>query len=104
MIKDVPFLGECAVFVRHHHERWDGQGYPDRLAGADIPEGACILSIADAFDAMCCERPYRAAMSPEQALNEIIQRSGANYDPRVVEALQTAWYGGEVHMIFLKAA
>lgn len=104
MIKDVPFLGACTVFVRHHHERWDGQGYPDRLAGEAIPEGARILSVADAFDAMCSDRPYRAAITPEQALNEVVQRSGIDYDPQVVEALQKAWSAGEVHMIFLKAA
>lgn len=67
--------------VRHHHERWDGAGYPDGLAGEEIPLAARIVAIADAFDAMTTSRPYRAAWTPEQAVAEIEAEAGAQFDP-----------------------
>jgi hypothetical protein len=67
--------------VRHHHERWDGAGYPDGLAGPDIPLGARIVAMADAFDAMTTLRPYRGARSPEQAIAEIQRRPAASSIP-----------------------
>jgi response regulator RpfG family c-di-GMP phosphodiesterase len=72
--------------VRSHHERWDGGGYPDGLAGADIPVAARVFAVADALDAMTSDRPYRDALSWEDARNEILEESGRQFDPDVVEA------------------
>jgi HD-GYP domain-containing protein (c-di-GMP phosphodiesterase class II) len=77
-----------APIVRHHHERWDGKGYPDRLSGEEIPLGARIIAVADTFDAMTSDRPYRRGLSRAVALNEIRRQSGAQFDPRVVEAFE----------------
>lgn len=77
--------GEIAI-VRHHHERWDGLGYPDGLAGEGIPLPARVISVADAFDAMTSDRPYRNAMGLRDALNELERGSGTQFDPKVVEA------------------
>ena len=70
-----------APIIRHHHERWDGRGYPDGLAGDDIPFGARIVALADAFDAMTHARPYRGAMSVERAVDEIRNLAGRQFDP-----------------------
>ena len=77
----------AAIVARSHHERWDGSGYPHGLAGQDIPEAATIVSVADAFDAMTSDRPYRTARSTSAAVREIVQGSGKQFSPRVVEAL-----------------
>jgi HD-GYP domain-containing protein (c-di-GMP phosphodiesterase class II) len=69
--------------VLHHHERWDGNGYPHRLAGDDIPLDARILSIADAFDAMSSDRSYRPAMSRENVMAEIRRCTGTQFDPDI---------------------
>jgi putative two-component system response regulator len=74
-----------AKIVRHHHERFDGRGYPDRLAGDDVPLGARIISIADALSAMTSDRPYRKAIDLEPAWEEIVRNSGGQFDPQVVE-------------------
>ncbi len=74
--------------VLHHHEHWDGNGYPDGLAGDEIPELARVLSVADVFDAMVSERPYRSAMAPDEVLDSIVSDSGTQFEPRVVEALR----------------
>jgi diguanylate cyclase (GGDEF)-like protein len=78
-------VAEC---VLHHHERWDGTGYPDRLAGTDIPLGARIIFVADAFDAMTSDRLYRRPRSPDEALAEIVRCAGTQFDPSVVAALE----------------
>ena len=80
-----PLLDDDTVLhvVRHHHERWDGQGYPDGLAGEEIPLAARIVAVADTYDAMTTVRPYRAARSPEQAVAEIKAEAGRQFDPRV---------------------
>lgn len=75
--------GETLKVVRHHHEHYDGSGYPDGLAGEAIPLGARILAVADAYDAMTSERPYRAALSREVACAEIERGQGCQFDPRV---------------------
>ena len=74
-------------WVLHHHERWDGLGYPDRLAGDEIPEGARIIAVADAWDAMTSVRCYRRPLSPIQALAECWRCSGTQFDVEVVRAL-----------------
>ncbi len=73
--------------VRHHHENWDGTGYPDRIAGEAIPIGARILQVVDCYDALTSDRPYRRAMSEQEALTIVGDRSGTMYDPCVVHAL-----------------
>jgi len=76
-----------ATWVRHHHERWDGRGYPERLAGERIPLGARILFVADAFDAMTNDQAWRPAMATNEALTELRRCAGTQFDPDVVEAL-----------------
>ncbi len=83
----IPGLEAVATVVRFHHERWDGNGYPDRLAGARIPLASRIICTCDAYAAMTADRPYRAAMEPEAALAEIYAKSGTQFDPAVVDAL-----------------
>jgi len=84
----VASLGDPALtaIVRHHHERLDGSGYPDRLRGAEIPLAARIVAVADAFDALTSCRPYREAQSPAAASEVIRAESGTTFDPRVVAA------------------
>ncbi len=71
-------------FVYHHHERWDGRGYPCGIAGEDIPLGARIIAIVDAFDAMTSERVYQAQRTPYEAMEELIRCAGTQFDPRLV--------------------
>lgn len=78
--------GRGRDFIRHHHERWDGTGYPDGLAGEAIPLGARIIAVADAFDAMTSDRPYRQALSHEVAIEELWRGRGSQFDERVVDA------------------
>jgi HD-GYP domain-containing protein (c-di-GMP phosphodiesterase class II) len=77
---------EILRVVRHHHERYDGTGYPNRLSGEQIPLGARILAVADTYDAMTSERPYRKAMSAEAACAEIERGKGTQFDPEVADA------------------
>ena len=72
--------------VLHHHERWDGAGYPDGLRGDAIPLGARIIFVADAYDAMTSDRVYRAKRSPEEAIAELERCSGTQFDPEIVTA------------------
>ena len=86
ILRDVDFLGEGKLVVRHHHERWDGTGYPDGLAGEDIPVVARIAAVADVFDVLVHERPYKDSWSVEAAAEEIRKGAGTQFDPSVVEA------------------
>jgi HD-GYP domain-containing protein (c-di-GMP phosphodiesterase class II) len=87
ILRDVALLqGVGLDVVRHHHERWDGAGYPDGLAGEEIPVGARIFAVADTLDAMTTDRPYRPAMGWDEAVEEILAQSGRQFDPAVVEA------------------
>ena len=79
-------LRPAGEIVRSSHERWDGDGYPDRLVGGEIPLGARIIAVCDAFDAMVTDRPYRAGMPPEAAEAELLRCAGTQFDPAVVEA------------------
>jgi putative nucleotidyltransferase with HDIG domain len=88
MLKDVPFLHSTLSGIRHHHERWDGTGYPDTLAGETIPLQVRILSVADVFDALTSDRPYRQAMSVAEATELITHQSGRQFDPVVVKAFR----------------
>lgn len=82
-------LAPVDTWILHHHEHWDGSGYPDGLAGAEIPFGSRIVLVADAFDAMTTERPYRRALSVESALGELRDQAGRQFDPLVVSALES---------------
>jgi diguanylate cyclase (GGDEF)-like protein len=86
ILGSAPALDAAAKIVRSTHERWDGTGYPDRLAGADIPLGARIISVCDAFDAMTSHRPYAAPLGHEDALRELFRCAGTQFDAEVVEA------------------
>jgi response regulator RpfG family c-di-GMP phosphodiesterase len=89
MLGGVAFLqGEGLKIVRSHHERWDGQGYPDGVAGADIPLGARVFAVADSLDAMTSNRPYRSAMPWTSARDEIFEQAGKQFDPDVVDAFR----------------
>ena len=88
LLANVPLLeGEGLRVVRSHHERWDGAGYPDRLAGTEIPLGARIFAVADALDAMTHRRPYRRPLRWEAALARIRKGAGEQFDPDVVDGL-----------------
>ena len=76
--------------VRHHHERYDGTGYPDKLKGEEISQNARILAVADTLDAMLSDRPYRKGMEQEKALRLIQEASGTQFDPKMVDALMRA--------------
>ena len=99
MIKDVAFLSDCVPFVRHHHERWDGKGYPDGLMGEDIPDGARILCVADSLDAMTTHHSYASARSLDEALENIISLAGSQFDPTIVTTLQSLWQDGHLGLI-----
>lgn len=90
ILKPIQFLSSLLPYVYHHHERWDGKGYPDGLQGKDIPLGARILAVADSFDAMVTDRVYRKGKIKETAANELIKYAAAQFDPEVVDAFLTA--------------
>jgi diguanylate cyclase (GGDEF)-like protein len=96
IINGAPALDRVAPLVRSSHERWDGRGYPDGLAGEAIPLGARIVAVIDAFCAMTAERPYRPARTPDAALEELRACAGTQFDPAVVEAFATARAAREV--------
>jgi len=86
ILRDVDFLGEGKLVVRHHHERWDGSGYPDGLAGQAIPLAARVFAVADALDALTTDRPYRPAAPFPVARREVVRGAGTQFDPAVVAA------------------
>ncbi len=86
LVKDVKFFSESSEIIMHHHERYDGNGYPDQLKGDEIPCGARLLFVADAFDAMTSDRPYRKAMGIDQAIEELKINAGTQFDPKMVDA------------------
>jgi len=94
MLRPVPFLQEILPAVRHHHERWDGKGYPDGLVGAAIPLDAAILAVADSFDAMTSSRTYRPALLVAEAIRRVREGSGKQFAPRLVVAFDRALSSG----------
>ena len=86
IVNSLPKLNEIALYILHHHERWDGRGYPFGLKGKEIPFGARIIAVADTFDAITSSRPYSKAHSYEEALEEIKNVSGFQLCPEVSEA------------------
>jgi two-component system cell cycle response regulator len=89
LVARVRGLEPVARFVRSHHERWDGGGYPDGLSADDIPLASRIVAACDAFHAMTSDRPYRAPLEPEEALAELEACAGAQFDPSVVAAIRS---------------
>jgi putative nucleotidyltransferase with HDIG domain len=85
--------GPLALLVRHHHENWDGTGYPGRLCGEDIPAGARALAIADCYDAMTSDRPYRRAMGHTAAMTIMSQRRGTMFDPQMTDTFLQIVHG-----------
>jgi putative two-component system response regulator len=85
LVRPLGFSGGVAGAIRHHHERWDGRGYPDGLLGEEIPLGARIIAVADAYDAMTCTRPYQPARDEEGALEELNKEAGRQFDPQLVD-------------------
>lgn len=84
-----PILQMAATIAHHHHEKWDGSGYPCRLAGTDIPEAARIVAVADVFDALTMPRPYKEAWTPERVMNTMCEGAGKHFDPLMIERLIT---------------
>jgi diguanylate cyclase (GGDEF)-like protein/putative nucleotidyltransferase with HDIG domain len=99
MLAGVPFLREILPAVRHHHERWDGRGYPDGLAELALPRDAAILAVADSFDAMTSSRTYRAALPASEARRRVREGSGTQFDPRVVAAFEQAMANGTLALL-----
>ena len=85
MLSGIPGLAHVLPVVRHHHERWDGKGYPDNIGGEEIPYKARIISICDAFDAMVSDRPYREGLSLKEAMREIKAGSASQFDPVITD-------------------
>jgi HD-GYP domain-containing protein (c-di-GMP phosphodiesterase class II) len=92
-------MKDVRKILRAHHEKWDGSGYPDGLKGADIPIHARIIAIADTFDAITTDRPYRKAADWRSAAEEIKRCSGASYDPKIVEAFLRACEAGDITIV-----
>jgi putative nucleotidyltransferase with HDIG domain len=85
ILSAIDFPYPVVPIVRHHHENWDGSGYPDKIAGSDIPIGARILSVVDCFDALTSDRPYRPRLPDREAIRILLERRGTMYDPLVVD-------------------
>ncbi len=91
LLASIPFPYPVVPIVRHHHESWDGSGYPNGISATDIPLGARILSVVDCFDALTSDRPYRPRLSDEAAFSILRERRGTMYDPLVVDTFQSAY-------------
>jgi putative nucleotidyltransferase with HDIG domain len=85
LLRKYGFDSDIVEAVRHHHERWDGSGYPEGLNGERIPLLARIIAVADAYEAMTSGRPYKGAISPAKAVNELLRCAGSQFDPELVE-------------------
>jgi putative nucleotidyltransferase with HDIG domain len=94
IVAPLDFFSDGALIVRHHHERFDGSGYPDGLAGRDIPAGARVVAVADVYDALTSSRPYRAALPEAVAVAELARQAGRTLDPDVVGAFLGARHTG----------
>lgn len=99
MISEIPYLATALPVIRHHHERWDGRGYPDGLAGPEIPPMARVVAVADGFDTMTTDQRYSPPYPPAEAYREVIACSGSQYDPEVVAAFVEAWENGEIQAV-----
>lgn len=94
ILKDIDFYGNIQGPILHHHERYDGSGYPDGIKGKDIEQDAAIIAVADAFDAMTSDRPYRKGYSQEKAIEIIKEESGHQFDPQAADAMIKLYESG----------
>jgi HD-GYP domain-containing protein (c-di-GMP phosphodiesterase class II) len=94
MIEGIPYLASAIPVVMHHHERWDGSGYPQGLVGNAIPLEARLLAVVDTFDAMTSDRPYRQALPASVAYETILAEAGKLFDPEMVAAFQACFESG----------
>ena len=99
-----PFFDEARRIARSHHENWDGSGYPDKLAGTDIPLAARIVRLVDVFDGLISARSYKAAWPHEDAVRYIRANSGILFDPRLVAAFEALFADGEMQRIAIEFA
>ncbi len=104
MIRRFAFAREALPYVLYHHERWDGGGYPTGKAGKTIPVEARVLALADAFDAMTSARPYRAALEPAMALEEVERCAGTQFDPSLAVAFVDVWSTGVLGAVRIAVA
>ena len=88
--ESLEFLEIARIIAKHHHERWDGTGYPDGLSGKEIPLPARLMALADAYDALTMDRVYKASMKPDEAARTILEEKGKHFDPDIVDAFQRA--------------
>jgi putative nucleotidyltransferase with HDIG domain len=100
ILKKFDGLSEVAEIILHHHERWDGKGYPDGLKGEGIPLGSRIIAVCDSIDAMMSCRPYRKICSPAECMDEIKLNSGIMFDPAVVRVLLQNWDAVVTNILF----
>jgi putative two-component system response regulator len=98
IIGPVEGLHHVAPLIRHHHEKWDGTGYPNGLKGEEIPFGSRIISVADAFEAMVADRVYRPSLGINKALEELRSGRGSHFDPQVVDAFLDMIEHDTVHL------
>ena len=99
MIVGIPYLEPAAPIVLHHHERWDGKGYPLGLTAEAIPIAARLLAIVDTFDAMTTNRPYRPAVPASAAFETLVENSGTQFDPAIVQVFVRCWERGDIQRI-----
>jgi len=104
MLQGVKFLEKATDLVRHHHERVDGKGYPDGLRGDEITVGAKIVNVADAFDAMTTDRPYRAGLTMDQAIAQFEEKAGTQFAAEIVEVMVRSLREGSIRVIKNEAA
>lgn len=103
IVANLTMYRDAATIIRHHHERWDGTGYPDQLAGESIPFGSRVIAVADTYDAMTTDRPYRAALTRNVAVAEIRRGAGTQFDPAIVAAFEASLATGEAESAGLGA-
>ena len=103
MIAGIPYLAPAVPIILYHHERWDGKGYPEGLAGETIPEEARLLSIVDTFDAMTSDRPYRPAIPASVTFEAILEQSGTQFDPAMIDTFMRCWERGEIARVLAAA-
>jgi len=96
ILRPIAQLRNVAAIIRNHHERWDGAGYPDGLSGEHIPVGSRILALADTFDAMTSQRPYRSSLTMAEAQKEIARHLGTQFDPTIGQTFLDMIGTGEI--------
>jgi HD-GYP domain-containing protein (c-di-GMP phosphodiesterase class II) len=101
ILDKIAYLEQALPCILHHHERFDGQGYPEKIAGEKIPLPGRIISVADAFDAMTSDRPYREKMDFRSAFRELKRNAGKQFDPEIVEALGKLLKNGRLEQMLV---